>query len=113
MHANFEGILRNGMPLAVETWEAFQREMGWTGSDVDRVFTHQVSAVHQDLVFDVLKLDKSKGFSTVEYLGNVGSVSLPISLAIGIDKGVLNSGDRVVMMAAGSGLNSVMLGLEW
>jgi 3-oxoacyl-[acyl-carrier-protein] synthase III len=113
MHANFEGILRNGMPLALETWEAFQREMGWTGADVDRVFTHQVSAVHQDIVFDVLKLEKSKGFSTVEYLGNVGSVSLPISLAIGIEKGVLNSGDRVVMMAAGSGLNSVMLGLEW
>ncbi|RLC96547.1 MAG: 3-oxoacyl-ACP synthase III [Chloroflexi bacterium] len=113
MHANFEGILRNGIPLAVETWEAFQREMGWTGDDVDRVFTHQVSAVHQSLLFDTLKLDKSKGFSTVEYLGNIGSVSLPISLAIAIEEGFLHPGNRVVMMAAGSGLNSIMLGLEW
>ena len=113
MHANFEGILRNGLPLAVETWEALQRELGWTEPDVDKVFTHQVSAVHQQLLFDILKMDASKGYSTVEYLGNIGSVSLPISLAMAVDEDRLRPDDRIVMMAAGSGLNSIMLGLEW
>src|SRR5512136_514762 len=113
MHANFEGILRNGLALAAETWEAFKRETGWTEAEVDKVFTHQVSAVHHELLFDALKLDKKKGFSTVEYLGNIGSVSLPISLAIGIEQGHLKPRDKVAMMAAGSGLNSIMLGLEW
>lgn len=112
-NANFKGIPRNGLPLAAETWEAFQRELGWTEEQVDRVFTHQVSAVHHELLFDTLKLDKAKGFSTVEYLGNIGSVSLPISLAIGIEQGRLKPRDKVAMMAAGSGLNSIMLGLEW
>jgi 3-oxoacyl-[acyl-carrier-protein] synthase III len=113
MHANFEGILRNGLPLAAQTWEAFKREIGWTEAAVDKVFTHQVSAIHHELLFDTLKLDKTKGFSTVEYLGNIGSVSLPISLAIGIEEGHLKPHDKVAMMAAGSGLNSIMLGLEW
>ena len=113
MHANFEGILRNGLPLAAETWEAFKRELGWNEAQVDRVFTHQVSAVHQELLFDTLKLDKAKGFSTVQYLGNIGSVSLPISVALGIEEGHLTPGDKVAMLAAGSGLNSIMLGLEW
>ena len=113
MHADSEGILRNGLPLAVETWEAFQGEMGWKASDVDKVFTHQVSAVHQNLFMDTLKLDRAKGFSTVEYLGNIGSVSLPVSVAIGIDNGHLKPGDKAAMMAAGSGLNCIMLGLEW
>jgi 3-oxoacyl-[acyl-carrier-protein] synthase III len=112
-NASSEGILRNGLPLAAETWEAFKRELGWTEAQVDRVFTHQVSAVHHELLFDTLKLDKAKGFSTVEYLGNIGSVSLPISVAIGIEQGRLNPRDKVAMMAAGSGLNSIMLGLEW
>jgi len=113
MHADSEGILRNGLPLAMETWEAFQREMGWKADDVDKIFTHQVSAVHQSMFFEALKLDKSKGFSTVEYLGNTGSVALPLSVAIGSENGNLKPGDKAAMMAAGSGLNCVMLGLEW
>lgn len=113
MHANFEGILRDGMPLVIDTWNAFQKELGWHEEDINRYFCHQVSAVHQDILFDTLKLDKSKGFSTVEFLGNVGSVSLPISMAIGIEQDRVRAGDKVVMMAAGSGLNSIMLGVEW
>jgi 3-oxoacyl-[acyl-carrier-protein] synthase III len=113
MHANSEGILRNALPLAMEAWNAFQTEMGWRADDIDKVFTHQVSAVHQTLLLETLKLDKSKGFSTVEYLGNVGSVSLPVSVAIGIENGHLKPGDKAAMMAAGSGLNCIMLGLEW
>lgn len=103
----------NGVHLAQETWKAFQSEMGWKADDIDRIFTHQVSAVHQKMFFDALQLDKSKGFSTVEYLGNMGSVALPISVAIGCDRGHLKHGDKAAMMAAGSGLNCVMLGLEW
>ena len=108
-----EGILMNGVGLAAKAWEDFQREMGWKADDVDKIFTHQVSAVHQCMLFEALKLEKSKGFSTVEYLGNTGSVALPISAAIGIEKGHLRRGDRAIMMAAGSGLNCIMLGLQW
>jgi 3-oxoacyl-[acyl-carrier-protein] synthase-3 len=113
LHTDSEGILINGVRLAMEAWEDFQREMGWKADDVDKIFTHQVSAVHQSMFFEALRLDKSKSFSTVEYLGNTGSVSLPVSVAIGIENGHLNPGDKTAMMAAGSGLNCIMLGLEW
>jgi acyl-CoA:acyl-CoA alkyltransferase len=113
MRADFQGILKNGLPLVYETWKAFEQELGWKKSEVDKAFSHQVSAIHQELLFRTLEMDSSKGFSTVEYLGNIGSCSLPISIAIGIEQGHLNPGDRVVMMAAGSGLSSIMLGLVW
>ena len=113
LHTDSEGILLNGVRLAKETWVRFQREMGWKANDVDRVFTHQVSAVHQAMFFEALELDRSKGFSTVEYLGNTGSVALPMSVAIGSESGHLQCGQKAAMMAAGSGLNCVMLGLEW
>jgi 3-oxoacyl-[acyl-carrier-protein] synthase-3 len=80
---------------------------------VDKIFNHQVSIVHQEMLFRTLNLDESRGFSTVEYLGNIGSCSLPISFAIGIEQGLVKAGDKVVMMAAGSGLACIMLGLEW
>ncbi len=113
MHADLQGILKNGLGLAAETWKAFQRELGWNNSDIDKVFCHQVSIAYQDLFFRAVELDKSKGFYTVEYLGNVGSCSLPISLAIGIEENRLNAGDKVVLMAGGSGLAAITLGLEW
>jgi len=64
-------------------------------------------------LFETLHLDKSKGFSSVEYLGNIGPVSLPITLAIAIDDGRLNAGDQVTMLGIGSGLSSIMLGVKW
>jgi 3-oxoacyl-[acyl-carrier-protein] synthase-3 len=99
--------------LAPDTWENTKQELGWKNSDVDRFFTHQVSAVHSKLLFKTLGLDDAKDFSTVEYLGNIGSVSLPITMAIGIDQGCLNPGDKVAMMGIGSGIVCLMLGLEW
>ena len=113
MSTDYTGILQNGAVLAAETWKAFQQELGWRELDVDGVCTHQVSSVHQQVLFHTLELDESKGFSTVEYLGNIASCSLPISLAIGIEEGRVNAGDRVVMVAGGSGLCVIVLGLEW
>lgn len=113
MYTDYEGVLKNGLGLAPVTWEATKEELGWRNCDVDRVFTHQVSVVHSKLLFKVLGLDESKDFSTVEYLGNIGSVSLPITTAIGIEQGRVGPGNKVAMLGIGSGLVCLMLGLEW
>jgi len=113
MHTDYEGVLKNGLKLAPDTWEATKQELGWRDSDVDRFFTHQVSTVHSKLLFRTLKLDETKDFTTVEYLGNIGSVSLPITMAIGLDQGLVKSGDKVAMLGIGSGIVCLMLGVEW
>jgi len=113
MRTDYEGVLKNGLKLAPDTWEDTKQVLGWNNSDIDRFFTHQVSAVHSKLLFKTLGLDDTKDFSTVEYLGNIGSVSLPITMAIGIDEGCLNPGDKVAMLGIGSGIVCLMLGLEW
>jgi 3-oxoacyl-[acyl-carrier-protein] synthase III len=113
MHTDSTELLKNGAKLVPDTWEGAKQELGWKDSDVDKCFTHQVSAVHSKLLFKTLGLDDTKDFSTVEYLGNIGSVSLPITMAIGIDQGRLNPGDKVVMMGIGSGIVCLILGLEW
>jgi 3-oxoacyl-[acyl-carrier-protein] synthase-3 len=113
MRTDYEGVLKNGLKLAPDTWEATKQVLGWKNSDIDRFFTHQVSAAHSKLLFKTLGLDEAKDFSTVEYLGNIGSVSLPITMAIGIDQGRLNPGDKVAMLGIGSGIVCLMLGLKW
>ncbi len=49
----------------------------------------------------------------MEYPVNIGAVSLPISVPIAVAERLLSPRDRVALLAAGSGLDSVMLGLEW
>ncbi len=113
MRTDQKRILENGLRLAPDTWEAIKQELEWRNSDVDKVFAHQVSASHSKLLFEALGLDTARDFSTLEYLGNVGSVSLPITMAIGIDQGRLNTGDKVAALGIGSGLVCLMLGLQW
>jgi 3-oxoacyl-[acyl-carrier-protein] synthase-3 len=113
MYTDVEALRKNGLVLALDAWKATQQELEWSNFDVDKVFCHQVAAAHRKQLLDILGLDTSKNFSTVEYLGNMGSVALPITLAIGIEEGCLNAGDKVAMLGIGSGLVCVMLGLQW
>ena len=45
--------------------------------------------------------------------GNVGSVSAPITMALGIEQQALVPGQRAAILGIGSGINSLMLGIDW
>jgi 3-oxoacyl-[acyl-carrier-protein] synthase-3 len=113
METDSEALLHAGNALAAETWPALLAELGWAAEDVDRVVTHQVGVQHKRLLFETLGLDHDRDFTTVETLGNVGSVSLPITLALAEREGFVRAGHRVAMQGIGSGLHCLMLGLQW
>jgi len=54
-----------------------------------------------------------KDFSTFQFLGNMGTVSLPVTAAIAEERGILEKKQKVGFIGIGSGLNSMMLGWEW
>ena len=74
--------------------------------------THQVGSVHRKLLFETLALDPARDFPTVETLGNTGSAALPVSFSLAEEAGFLRPGQRVAMLGIGSGLSSLMLGVE-
>ncbi len=113
MQTDSEALLHAGVELAERTWSQARRVLGWNNDDVDRSFTHQVGRAHRKLLYERLQLDPDIDFSTVEFLGNTGAVALPMTAAIGIERGHVQPGDKVALLGIGSGLNSVMLGLEW
>ncbi|MDH4183285.1 MAG: 3-oxoacyl-ACP synthase III [Nitrospinota bacterium] len=113
MNTDSERLLLAGCKLAGETWADFMKEMGWTPDSVQKAATHQVGRAHKKLLYETVKMDEAKDFPTLEFMGNVGSVSLPASLAIGAQRGHFTQGDNVALMGIGSGLNCMMLGLRW
>lgn len=106
-------VMKHGVALGQQTFQDLQAELGWTADDIDKTISHQVGSGHRDTVMDALGIDKAKDFSTYPFLGNTGTVALPITAAIAEDRGFLRRGNRVAFMGIGSGLNCMMLGLEW
>jgi 3-oxoacyl-[acyl-carrier-protein] synthase-3 len=113
MSTESELLLEKGVETAAFCWQDFKQELGWLPESIDRFFCHQVGNAHARLLFKRLQLDESRNFATLPHLGNVGSVSAPITLAMGIDQGVLQSGQRGAILGIGSGINSLMLGIDW
>jgi len=113
MQTDSERLLMAGIGLAVETWADFCREIEGSAASFDRFICHQVGNTHRRKLYETLGLDLAKDFSTFDTLGNMGSVSLPATLCAAIDAGAVKAGDRVGLLGIGSGLNCLMLALEW
>jgi acyl-CoA:acyl-CoA alkyltransferase len=106
-------VLAHGVELGKQTWRDFTQRLAWRDGHVDKVICHQVGRAHQETILTSLGIAESKDFSTFPYLGNMGTVSLPLTAALAEDRAFLQPGDRVAFLGIGSGLNCMMLGLEW
>ncbi len=112
MLTDSEELMVAGVNLAEQTWEAFQTASGWSAGSLHRVVCHQVGRQHQRALLERLGIPLEKDFPTYPKLGNVGSVSLPITLAMAREVGAVSSGQRVVGLGIGSGLSCMVLGWE-
>ena len=113
MQTDSEALLHAGIDLAESTWVRARKNLNWTNADVTKAFTHQVGRAHRKLLYETLGLSPKMDFATVEFLGNTGAAALPMTMAMGIEKGHLQPKDKVALLGIGSGLNSLMLGLDW
>jgi acyl-CoA:acyl-CoA alkyltransferase len=113
MQTDSEQLLLAGVEVAARTWNEFERETGWTRATPNRFICHQVGATHRRKLYETVGLDLARDFSTFETLGNTGSVSLPATLAHAVNQGAVQPGDKVALLGIGSGINSLMLAVDW
>lgn len=113
MYTDAVAVLNNGVDLGKRTWEAFLKEQGRTADQIDKVICHQVGSANQTAILSTLGIPLEKDFISFPFLGNIGTVSLPITAAIAEERSFLKSGDKVGFLGIGSGLNCMMLALEW
>jgi len=113
MYTDSVAVLRHGVELGLRTWKAFLSELAWSAEKVDKVICHQVGSGHQLAILKSIGIAPEKDFVTYPYLGNIGTVSLPLTAALAEEREVLRPGERVGFLGIGSGLNCLMLGLEW
>lgn len=113
MRTDAVAVLKHGVELGRRSWEAFLKELDWTPGRVDKSICHQVGSGHQREILKAFGLPPEKDFTTYGHLGNMGTVSLPLTAAVAEEREFLRPGDRVGFLGIGSGLNTIMLGWEW
>ena len=105
--------MREGIETGRMTFEKFLAQSGWERNDIQKSFCHQVGTTHRKLMLESLDIPVEKDFLTVEWLGNTGSAALPTTLAIGLQDGFVDAGDQVALLGIGSGINCIMMGVEF
>jgi len=113
MRTKAQDILENGLVLAKKTFKQFRQEFNLSPEKPDKFIGHQVGALHHQKFYETLNVDIKKDFATFPFLGNIGSVSLPITAAIADERGFLQPDDFVAFIGIGSGLNCYILGVQW
>lgn len=112
MRTDSEELLEAGILLARKTWQGFKAATGWDEQTPQAIIGHQVGKQHQRRLYEALALDPAKDCSTFPFMGNVGSVSLPATLAYAMETGFVKENQRVALLGIGSGLSCLMLALH-
>ncbi len=113
MVTDSEALLHAGVALAQRAWPQLQRAARWPGEAILKTATHQVGKAHRRLLLDALHLPLQADFPTVETLGNTGAVALPTAAAVAVEQGHVVPGDHWAWLGIGSGLNTVMLAIDY
>ncbi len=113
MDTDSERLMQEGIRAGAETFPDFLAECGWSRELLARTVCHQVGTTHRKLMLEALGLDEALDYASVDWLGNTGSVALPLTLALGLERGLVQPGDRVGLLGIGSGINCLMIAATW
>ena len=113
MQTDSERLMRAGVAAGSRNFEALLETTGWTREEIDRTFCHQVGGAHRKMMLGELGLSLERDYATLEWLGNTGAAALPSALSLGVEAEAVKPGDRVALLGIGSGVNCLMMGVEW
>lgn len=112
MNTDSELLLEAGVRTGAETFDALLAETQWNRQEIGYTVCHQVGTAHRRRMLQTIQMPEETDFCTFSRFGNTGSVALPVALGEGLASGFLQPASRVGLLGIGSGLNSVMIGLE-
>ena len=109
MQTDSERLLAEGLATGQATFADFLAASGLSRGDLHKTICHQVGGTHRKLMLQSLGLPEDRDFVTYPWLGNTGSVALPVTLALALENGFIQPHEQVALLGIGSGINSIML----
>lgn len=113
MATDAETLLQAGVTVGKAAFAELAAELAQRHRHITHTVCHQVGSAHRKQILEALGLKPQCDFITYPWLGNTGSVALPISLALAARQGFLSDGDCVGLLGIGSGINCLMMTVDW
>lgn len=106
-------VLEAGLTLAMKACNRMKEVQNWGLSQFDEFAIHQVSKSLTNAFLKVSGIDATKVLRTYPEFGNMGSVSLPFTISKLEETDRLVAGKRLLMIGVGSGVNSMVIDVQW
>ena len=113
MTTSLGGMLTEGIDVTFAAWKKARKSFGWDDISRLKFCGHQVSKTHHDAMVELIGVDPSQSYSIFQGLGNTVSASVPLSFALALENNFIKDGDTVCLVGAGSGINCLVLGVQW
>lgn len=113
MYTESAKLISSAAALGGQMFKDFNAAFGWKKEDIDHVFCHQVGKQVNSAFYEEMGLDIEREYTIYKKYGNLVSAALPTALALGIEDKQIKKGEKILLTAFGSGLNSIFLGIEW
>lgn len=73
--------------------------------DIDRIFLHQVTGNPRKLIGPISDKYYNRTYNSFSRVGNTGTASIPLGMALAEEEGKLKHGDRVAVLVGASGFS--------
>lgn len=115
-----EKIVQNGREVykwATRTVPAGIKELLHTSNmqkdDIDWLIPHSANLRMIESICEKSQIPIQKTLTSVEYMGNISSVSIPLALDLARKEGKLSNGDTLLLYGFGGGLTHLGLIVKW
>jgi 3-oxoacyl-[acyl-carrier-protein] synthase-3 len=106
-------LFRHAVARMTEASRSALELAGWPVEAVDSFVGHQANLRILTAVAKRLEIPEARLFVNIDRVGNTLAASIPLALADAASRGVLHSGDRVLLSAFGAGLSWGATTLIW
>jgi 3-oxoacyl-[acyl-carrier-protein] synthase-3 len=99
--------------LVKSIYNEFTEKLGWTSEDISLYLPHQVGLKGLKIHMAITRIPESKIPNSVETMGNIISATIPYTLDMARQRGMLSPGQKVFLSGTGSGICAGQAGLIW
>ena len=113
METDSKKLISSACKLGARIWPEFSKFIDWSADEVDHIICHQVGKQVNEEFYKTQGLSHLKEHTVYQDYGNLVSAAMPSALIASAEAGKFMTGDKVLLTAYGSGLNSIFTGIVW
>lgn len=113
LQMNGQEVFKFATKVFVKSLKEMVKKHNLTFKDISYIVPHQANLRIIDLAIKMLDVDREKFIVNLDKVGNTSAASIPLALADLNSQGKLKKGDKILLIAFGSGLTYGVSLIEW